>query len=500
MRKVMLAASLFFVALLFASNADAVTMGVNTTNDSFAVPGECSLRSAVHAAEQDSPTGGCPAGSGVDVVQVPAGTYKLSRLGSGEGSGTTGDLDVTGPDKLTIEPAGSDAQVTIDGLRKDRIFDHLGAGGELEITGMTLTRGLAKDGGSESDGSEGGAIRSLSGKLILRSVLLFDSRSLSDGGAVYSGAQLSVINSTVSANRADRSGGAVFNDVNGTAAVRSSTIAFNRADSNVTGTGAGGGIFDQSALGFNMVNTILSDNVDATASDPDPAPDCRSGPSFFPRYVISTQALGSGQCLTGFDPGTNLAPANPRIESLADNVGQTFTHAIAPGSLAIDAGGPVGSIDECPLVDQRGVLRPAGQCDIGAYEYDANTLPAEPLPGRREPSPSVATYEAATGKLHIRLKCPARFKPKCISKALPLTRKRNGQPMAAVERVKTLSSRFRRVTFQIKPAFRGTLKLMTFIDRKKLVVRQQIRSKRVGAKKTKRPATVFHTYKVRVRL
>jgi len=52
---------------------------------------------------------------------------------------------------------------------------------------------------------------------------------------------------------------------------------------------------------------------------------------------------------------------------LQDNGGPTWTHALLPGSSAIDAIPPA----NCPVdTDQRGVTRPQGNnCDIGAYEW-----------------------------------------------------------------------------------------------------------------------------------
>jgi hypothetical protein len=52
---------------------------------------------------------------------------------------------------------------------------------------------------------------------------------------------------------------------------------------------------------------------------------------------------------------------------LADNGGPTWTHALLPGSPAIDAADDA----VCPATDQRGVLRPQGAaCDIGSYELE----------------------------------------------------------------------------------------------------------------------------------
>jgi CSLREA domain-containing protein len=60
------------------------------------VPGDCSLREAVIAAN---------ALGGLDHVVLGAGVHQLSRPGAGEDLSATGDLDVT--DDVVIEGAGS---------------------------------------------------------------------------------------------------------------------------------------------------------------------------------------------------------------------------------------------------------------------------------------------------------------------------------------------------------------------------------------------------------
>jgi hypothetical protein len=75
---------------------------------------------------------------------------------------------------------------------------------------------------------------------------------------------------------------------------------------------------------------------------------------------------------TPFDQdGTPQAPLDPLLEPLADNGGLTLTHALRPGSPAIDRGTGVTSATffDCPKTDQRGVTRPMGMaCDVGAFE------------------------------------------------------------------------------------------------------------------------------------
>ena len=61
------------------------------------------------------------------------------------------------------------------------------------------------------------------------------------------------------------------------------------------------------------------------------------------------------------------------IGPLQNNGGPTLTHALLPGSEAIDSTYPSGCGDQigAPLTtDQRGFSRPVGAaCDVGAFEY-----------------------------------------------------------------------------------------------------------------------------------
>ena len=71
----------------------------------------------------------------------------------------------------------------------------------------------------------------------------------------------------------------------------------------------------------------------------------------------------------GFDQATdevNVSADDLKLGSLADNGGPTETHALLPGSVAIDVIPP----DMCEVdEDQRGVTRPQGtMCDVGAFE------------------------------------------------------------------------------------------------------------------------------------
>jgi hypothetical protein len=77
----------------------------------------------------------------------------------------------------------------------------------------------------------------------------------------------------------------------------------------------------------------------------------------------------------GFTAPGDLVVADAMLGPLADNGGPTDTHALLPGSPAIDAGSP-----GCPppAADQRGVARPqGGTCEIGAFELEIEIIPVQ---------------------------------------------------------------------------------------------------------------------------
>lgn len=476
--------------LALASVAGAATIGVTTTDDEYNPMGAaCSLREAITAAQTNTPFAGCPAGSGADTIRLGDGTYRITRPGSGEDGNATGDFDVTGSDPLTIEPADATARVVIDGGGLDRVF-HQGGTAPLSLSNLTVTGGKLV---AIEDGA--GILNGGGGSLSLDSVTVHGNESHIGGGGIAVYSSLSMVNSTLSGNSAEGSGGGLYLPGGSTATVRSSTITANTADSDAEGNGEGGGFAESGASSVNFFNVINAANRDLSPDPADRLPDCSSGPTFFPRYTLSTQAMGAAGCLTGFDPGTNQVVTDPGLDPLELNGGQTPTHALKPSSPAIDAGGTTAP-DTCPPVDQRGVFRPAGECDTGSFELTPDP-PPPPLPPIPKPTSTTATFDGK--RLYIRLKCPARFKPKCRTRAVPVTRKKRGKAMAKAKRVTIRSNRYRQVTFLIKPGFRARVAAMTAVDRKRLVTRQKIRSKRIRAKKNRKVSTVFHVYKVRVK-
>ena len=78
------------------------------------------------------------------------------------------------------------------------------------------------------------------------------------------------------------------------------------------------------------------------------------------------------------DGPSDLINTDPLLGPLQDNGGPTWTHALLPGSPALDAGTTEGA----PETDQRGSIRPFGEgVDIGAFEFFADVWLKSPTVG-----------------------------------------------------------------------------------------------------------------------
>ena len=379
-----------------AALVSSTTIYVNTAQDELNVDGDCSLREAVRAANSDTQVDACPAGSGVDTIILPAGTYTLTIAGANEDLALAGDLDIT--NSLTI--IGMGIQLTqIDGNHIDRILDVF-APAVLQLYQLSLINGSAPATGlygggailnrssgtldlnqislrENSSQSVGGAIDN-SGTARLNYVTLDANLASSEesmyvaGGAVYNGGSLMVYNSLFYNNTASNPenidyGGGLFND--NTATLLNVTFSHNSAD-------WGGGIF-HNGVEANLYNVTFTENTTAIHA----AFPLRIKNSIVSSSTAGVNCNGSGTITSlghNIDSGSScnfdMEGIDPLLGPLADNQGAVFTHALLLSSPAIDTGDNT----DCPATDQRGALRPADGngdtirvCDIGAYEYQA---------------------------------------------------------------------------------------------------------------------------------
>lgn len=199
-----------------------------------------------------------------------------------------------------------------------------------------------------------------------------------DGGGVWiaGSSDLSLRSSTVSGNQASDEGGGLMVKTCAILELSNVTITQNEADPLAQGGIDGGGLFVESGCPatdtVRVRNSIIAGNLDPTPLILFTAPDC-AGPIASDGFIhIGTTGLngmGPACVVTGSTSGLDVG-GDPGLGPLMDNGGPTWTHALLPGSLNLDAGDALGCVDEfrTPLThDQRGAQRP-DRCDRGAFE------------------------------------------------------------------------------------------------------------------------------------
>lgn len=195
--------------------------------------------------------------------------------------------------------------------------------------------------------------------------------SAQTGGGIYkAGAPLILINSTISSNNSNTNGGGIYNS-SGTTSLYNVTVKQNTANADASGVGVGGGVANASGT-LNFQNSIIAQNLNVVIINSFPVinfEDC-SG-------TITSQGNNIMYDTSDCTVNGTVTIANPNLGPLAKNGGPTSTHALLPGSPAIDAGNSGGCTDNLGAIltsDQRGFHRPVNggialRCDIGAFEY-----------------------------------------------------------------------------------------------------------------------------------
>jgi CSLREA domain-containing protein len=238
---------------LSTSLAQAATITVTTTTDEVNSDGDCSLREAIIAANTNTATDACPAGSltETDTIILPAGTYELTLAGLNENNAETGDLDLKS--NLLIVGAGRTSTI-IDANGLDRVF-HISTG-DVQISDLTIREG---DPGSSE---VGGGIWLVGGDLTMANSRITDNTAY-QGGGLYIKADgpsdgVTIINSRITNNMA-QSGGGLYLTRN-TATLINSVVAGNVANGSSTGS-SGGGLRSATEGVLTLINSTVSGNT-----------------------------------------------------------------------------------------------------------------------------------------------------------------------------------------------------------------------------------------------
>ncbi len=327
-----MAALVVLVGVLLAKPAQAKAFTVNSTNH----PGsgvcdatECALKEAVNEANTNAE------GDTIGFASGLGGEIELSNS-SAEAGGFFIRNDTPAVDVRIVGPRGG---LTIDGNGQAQVFviqaptSATSGAANATIERLTIKNGLAPS----SPATPG------------------------IGGGIYNGGTLALTNSTVSGNNAGAAGGGILNAGTGTLTLTNSTVSGNSA--NNAGATGGGIRNDGDAT---LVNTIVAGNSAPTG------PDAQGAFISLGHNLIGDTTGSSGWVDSDLKPvDPLLGPLDPLLGPLQNNGGTASTHALLPGSPAIDSGTNTG----CPAADQRGVARPndgdkngTAICDIGSLE------------------------------------------------------------------------------------------------------------------------------------
>ena len=329
-----------------ASSAGAIA--VDSIVNSTATDGNCTLREAVMASNSDSAVDGCPAGSGIDTITLPAGTYVLTITGSSTTPAEKGDLEVT--NSAILIGAGVDQTIikAQAGVFDEGLFDV--SAPSLEISGVTIQDFSATNviyvqsastlsasdceffsndslpisvnqGSAEIDActffqnnpttSSPGAIDTYGGTLnVTNSTFLANHAGTGapGGGAILlgGGTTVEITNSTFNSNAAEGDGGAILVG-EATAYLENVTINQNYADWDIDGIGSGGGVALFPSGSATIANSIIAGNYDRTSPPPgDILRDCSAaGGSGNPFVSAGHNLIGRDSGCYGFTDGVN---------------------------------------------------------------------------------------------------------------------------------------------------------------------------------------------------
>ncbi|MEM7734735.1 MAG: right-handed parallel beta-helix repeat-containing protein [Deinococcota bacterium] len=349
------------------------------------VAGACTLVEAIQAANTDAPTANCPAGAGADTIVLAGGTFSYNAP-----NGVAALPDITS--EITIEANGATIERTGGpGFRIIRIA----GGGDLTLNSATISGGNV---------DRGGGIRSFGGTLTINDSTISGNTATVSGGGIYAqgGATITIDNSTISGNTSNGYGGGIFN-TGSTIIINNSTISGNTTrngggiynngpltlnNSTITANTATSGVFGAGGISQNggtltLNRSIVSGNTAPVNEDIELFNGIIVANNF---NVLGDSSNTTVQALNTFVPGANDINATSDgttptaigniLAGLANNGGNTQTHALVVGSPAVDLA-PAADCAAPPInsFDQRRTVRPQGPaCDAGAFERATTTI------------------------------------------------------------------------------------------------------------------------------
>jgi hypothetical protein len=381
-------------ALAAATSLRAASITVDSTAPGFD-PDACTLLNAMSAVYYRVPYGTCPAGSGVDEIELPAGaTITLSDTAPNSFNSAlptvTSDLAIAGNGAtLATSFEGCDPFVG----PHMRFFSVLG-GGRLQLRNLTLTNGC------DASGDGGGAVFAYDATVVLDHATLTHNTSTSTGSAIRAeAATLEIVASTLSDNVVLYSDDSPAVD-GGDVSVSASTFARNAGGGlaalnaevvNSTFDGNTGGsaitVYANGKISFSTfvgnvprALTLYDDSTNVLANDiivqspgGGPYPVCDLDPMFTGEAdveLVGTSFADDESC-GGIAPITR---ARLELAAAGEYGGPVATVPLHAGSVAIDAGSCSDAEGNPVTRDARGMPRPGGGCDPGAFEFTGEDL------------------------------------------------------------------------------------------------------------------------------
>ncbi len=426
-------------SMMFAGSVPAADIWVNTSSDGAASPTLCQLRDAIVAANTDTATDGCVAGSGMDRIRF-ADTVTYIVLES-DLPDITADLEIKGPGRDVLVIDGDDTYGILNS-----VFSGVGT---FILRDLSLVQGTRTQGGcirfavdalmiiedvkveacaaTQSGGGifvfsdvsnprfefrrllvQGNAAPSSGGismsspntyEILIEDTMFLNNRATAAngnaGGLSISGPVDAVISrSAFVLNEATNIGSAMIVGFNGTnVRLEHSTVTQNAAGVGFN-SDSGGAVRVGGHL--TLFNTVVAGNTEASAQHnsrdiklgaDNGAAITSEGYNFIGSNEGSATVFAAGTHINGDQVGTHAAPIDPLLLALANNGGPYMTVMPSGTSPLVDKGSCPGQqadqrgyqnrLTELRIIDDLSISNSADGCDIGAIEVKA--FSPEPL-------------------------------------------------------------------------------------------------------------------------